>query len=165
MTLALSAPPRLRPILAGVSAIVLVGAAFPAFASQACGQAAGPVDPVDVPALTVAVSADNGVYRHGQIAVVPVVVSLGTPKGSKVAAAQVKIQISSGSVVVKELFAQTNSAGMARPRWTIGARVPNGTVTAIATASVLVVNSYDCSGGLVNATGRGTANPLTTIRP
>lgn len=87
---------------------------------------------------------------------------LGGPAGAKVAAAEVKVTISTGDVVVKELCGQTASAGLAHPRWTIGKKVPIGKVSAFATASLLIVNSYDCSGGLVYETGRGT-DPLATI--
>ena len=155
---------RLRTALAGSVVLLLAAATAPAVASDAaCRLSASPVGPVELPTLTVAVAADRVNYRHGQTAVVPVEVRVGGPAGPKVSAAQVKVTISAGAVVVKELYGQTDSNGLVRPRWTIGAKVPNGALSAVATASLLVVNSYDCSGGVVYETGRGTADPLATV--
>jgi hypothetical protein len=118
---------------------------------------------LEVPALAVSVSADRATYRRGETALVPVQVRLGVAKGPTSPAAQVTVVIRAGGHVVKELSGQTEPSGTAPLHWKIGVRVPTGTLTAVATASLLAVDSFDCSGGLVYLTGQGQADPLTTV--
>jgi hypothetical protein len=72
--------------------------------------------------------------------------------------------LSSGGQVVTELVGQTDAGGRLQLRWPIGARVLLGKLTAVATASVLVVDSVDCTGGLVYESGRASVDPLLTVR-
>ena len=133
-----------------------------ASASSACARAEER-NPVEVPTLSVSVAAEHSQYRRGQVAVIPVQVRLAHPKGPKVGQAQVTVVIKAGGRELKKVSGFTNGDGTSRPRWKIGASVPLGHVTAVATASLMALDSYDCSGGLVYQTGRATADPLTTI--
>jgi len=76
----------------------------------------------------------------------------------------VTITVSSGGHVVKELYGQSDASGVSRPRWKIGVAEPAGKLTAVATAKLLVLDSYDCTGGLVYQAGSGTADPLANIK-
>ncbi|MDP9183597.1 MAG: hypothetical protein M3P04_12590 [Actinomycetota bacterium] len=156
---------RARLALGLLSAAGLLLAAPVASASSACVETPYARTAYELPTLNVTVAAERARYRRGQVAVVPVQVRLADPNGPKVGHAQVTIVISARGRELKKLNGWTNGDGTSRPRWKIGAHVPTGKVTAVATASVLTVDSYDCSGGLVYQTGRGTADPLTTVAP
>jgi hypothetical protein len=155
-------PSRIRSFSVLALVGLLMGAA-PARSAGLCLAEAQAAVPREVPTLSVAVSAQHPTYRRGQTVVIPVQVRLAVPVGPKVAAAQVSVALSSGGQVVTELVGQTDAGGRVQLRWPIGARVPVGRLTAVATASVLVVDSVDCTGGLVYEGGRASADPLTTV--
>ncbi len=140
------------------------GASAPLPLRQACLREGVAATPRDVPVLSVTVSAEKQSYRRGDVAVVPVHVRLALPDGPKVDSAHVKVVLSIRGRVVKELYGQTNASGLVRTTWNIGPKTPAGTVSALATASVLLVDSYDCSGGLLYETGRDATEPLAVIR-
>ena len=78
--------------------------------------------------------------------------------------AQVKIDIKLGTRVVKSLAAQTDRNGSLRARWKITDAIPTGTMSASADASIMLLDGFDCTGGLVYATGEGAVDPLTKVR-
>jgi hypothetical protein len=137
--------------------------AAPARSATLCVADSRAAAPRDVPTLAVAVTAQRPTYRRGQTAQIPVQVRLGVAGGPKVAAAQVSVVLSIGSHVVKELDGQTDAGGRVQLRWPISTRAPLGALSAVATASVLVVDSVDCTGGLLYQSGQASADPLITV--
>ncbi len=155
--------PRYGAALLAAAALL---AGVPTVSSAAVGErcnaaAAGPR--VDVPTFSVSVSAGRPSYRRGQTAVVRVEVRHASPAGPKVERVQVDIDVSAGGHVVKRLHGQTDAEGISRPAWKLPPRAPLGRLSAVATVSLLLVDSVDCTGGIVYETGRGTADPLTTV--
>lgn len=146
------------------TAALLVGLASLASAAvpDRCG-AVATRPRVDVPTLSVAVSASRPSYRRGQTVVVRVEVRRFAPDGLKAARVQVDLDVSAGGRIVKRLHGQTGAEGVAWLAWKLGPRSPVGRYGAVASASRLLVDSIDCTGGIVYETGRGTADPLTTV--
>jgi hypothetical protein len=136
----------------------------PAHASRQCAADTEASVGREVPALAVEVSAEQPAYRRRQIAHLAVQVRLAVPGGPKVSAAQVSVVLTSkDGHVVKELAGQTDAAGRALLSWRIDPRAPIGRLRAVATASVLLVDSFDCTGGLLYESGQGSADPLLTL--
>lgn len=125
---------------------------------------AGPPLPADVPTLSVSIKAERSAYRHGQTAVLPIEVRVGGPGGPRVAGADLELTVTSSGRTLRTLNSRTGANGTAKPRLRITGAVPSGELAAEVTARAVLVPGSDCTPGLVYQVGRGTADPLTTVK-
>ncbi|MCA1710712.1 MAG: hypothetical protein LC789_03330 [Actinobacteria bacterium] len=150
-------------VLALVTAAAVPAAAAPSTSGQ-CALVAEPVVPADAPTLYVTLRAEKRSYRRGQTALLPIEVRVGAPAGPAVAGADVEVIIAtSGGRVVRTIGAMTSGNGTTRARLRITSAIPEGDLTATATARSVLVPGSDCTPGLVYQVGQATADPLTRV--
>lgn len=148
-----------RALGAGVVALLLVPA-VPAGAT--CLERGGPYT-VDAPTLRVRLSAERASYRRGQVARLLVAVNVGSAEGPKGSDADVAIVVRSSGREVARLLLRTDRSGTASPTMRIPLSTTKGVLTAVATARIQTVPSFDCSSGLVDQTGEVSVDPLLRV--
>ncbi len=145
-------------LLIPVMALLLTAA--PLTAQAACLEPEDPPVSVDVPTLTVALSAPR--FTYGRREGLTLLARVHTVAGTKADGASVTVDLTRSGKLLRRVHGRTNSNGETR----ILLRAPgtSGRVDAVASARLEAVASYDCRGALVYQYGEKTVDPLLTVR-
>lgn len=145
--------------------LLTVALLLTATASSSRAACAGPEDPpltVDVPTLSLVLEAGRPSYAAGERALV--LSRVRTAAGTKVAQADITVELTRKGKPVKKLYGRTTESGEARLAFRLPVAAGRGALDAFATARLTAVPSYDCRASLVYQYGETRAPGLLSIR-